>query len=207
MNLESTLLAFTQLGATWVLWALLALSVVCLAVISERTFCFVSSRGNAEHLLSELEQLSDADAIDGLRRRLSESPSLEARVAAAGLGRGEDADLHMQSAEQAMRLELEKNLLLLGTVGANAPFLGLLGTVIGIIGAFAELQRTNGMLSDVLMAEIGEALVATAVGLLVALPCVAAFNLFRGLVDRRMHQVDLLRKATLGVLLRAKGAR
>jgi biopolymer transport protein ExbB/TolQ len=57
------------------------------------------------------------------------------------------------------------------------------------------------------MAKIGEALVATAVGLLVALPCVAAFNLFRGLVERRMHQVEMLRQATLGLLLRLKGAR
>jgi len=207
MDLQSTLLAFTQLGATWVLWALIALSVVCLAVISERAFAFSTSRGNPEQLLGELEQLSSHEAVESLKRRLSESASLEARVAVAGLSEGDDADLRMQSAGQAMRLELEKNLLVLGTVGANAPFLGLLGTVIGIIGAFAELERTNGMLSDVLMAEIGEALVATAVGLLVALPCVAAFNLFRGLVDRRMHQVEMLRQATLGMLVRLKGVR
>jgi biopolymer transport protein ExbB len=207
MDLESTLLAFTQLGATWVLWALVGLSVVCLAVISERAFCFATSRGNPEALLGELEQLDSSDSVDALRLRLSESPSLEARVTAAGLSDGEDAELRMKGAEHAIRLELEKNLLLLGTVGANAPFLGLLGTVIGIIGAFAELQRTNGMLSDVLMAEIGEALVATAVGLLVALPCVAAFNLFRGLVERRMRQVEMLQQATLSALLRVEGAR
>ena len=74
---------------------------------------------------------------------------------------------------------MERNLAFLGTVGNNAPFVGLFGTVIGIIVAFNELSlNTQGGASTV-MGGISEALVATAIGLLVAIPAVAAFNTFQ----------------------------
>jgi biopolymer transport protein ExbB len=65
----------------------------------------------------------------------------------------------------------------LATVGSNAPFLGLLGTVLGIIQAFGELASESGNTAAV-MASISEALVATAVGLFVAIPAVVAYNTF-----------------------------
>jgi biopolymer transport protein ExbB len=69
---------------------------------------------------------------------------------------------------------------------------GLLGTVVGIIGAFHQLDASGGQLTQGLMAEIGEALVATAVGLLVALPAVAAFNAFQRAITVRLAQGDAL---------------
>jgi biopolymer transport protein ExbB len=207
MNLQQTLLALTQLGATWVLWLLLLLSVLCIAVIAERAACYLQSRGNPETLLGELSRHAQKDDREAMGRLLTESPTFEARVAAAGLnGEPAEAERRMRSAQEAVRLDLEQNLVILGTVGVNAPFVGLLGTVIGIIGAFHELSRTKGLLSETLMAEIGEALVATAVGLLVALPAVIAFNLFRRLVQRRLHQADRLREAVLGIVERRRAA-
>jgi biopolymer transport protein ExbB len=87
---------------------------------------------------------------------------------------------------------MEKNLAFLGTLGNNAPFIGLLGTVIGIIGAFRQLDASAGKLSAGLMSEIGEALIATAVGLLVALPAVAAFNLFQRVIRVRLARAEAI---------------
>lgn len=205
MDLEHVLLAFTQLGATWVLWLLVGLSVLCLTVIVERAACYLGSRVNVTVLLGELSRLAERGDVAGMSRVLSESPSFEARVAAAALAGGEaQAEARMKSAEESARLELEKNLVVLGTVGVNAPFIGLLGTVIGIIQAFRELERTQGMLSDVLMREIGEALVATAVGLLVALPAVVSFNLYRRVVQQRLQRAGMLREAMLGFVVHAE---
>jgi biopolymer transport protein ExbB len=77
-------------------------------------------------------------------------------------------------------------------VGNNAPFVGLLGTVIGIIRSFHELNATQGKLSDTLMAEVGEALVATAIGIVVAIPAVAFFNFFQRVIKARLGQAETL---------------
>jgi biopolymer transport protein ExbB len=106
----------------------------------------------------------------------------------------------MLSATESIRLELERYLSFLATVGSNAPFVGLLGTVVGIVGAFAELDASRGALTEGLMANVGEALVATAVGLLVALPAIAAFNVFRRIVQTRLARADALRRAVLGTM-------
>jgi biopolymer transport protein ExbB len=113
------------------------------------------------------------------------------------------AEERMRGESELCKLSMEKNLALLGTLGNNAPFVGLLGTVIGIVRSFHELQSSSGQVSAGLMAEIGEALVATAIGLLVALPAVAAFNLFQRLIRTRMgratalaHEILAFMKAT-----------
>ncbi len=201
MDIRNALGAFTHLGATWVLWLLIGLSVVCLAVIAERLVCYFTTSSGATALPTQLGKLAEQREWTRLKKLLSESPSYEARVASAGFeGDAEGAIGRMQVAAQGARLELEKNLAVLGTVGANAPFVGLLGTVIGIIGAFGELERTKGMLSGALMSEIGEALGATAVGLLVALPAVTAFNLFRRVVQQRLVRLQAIQDAVTGLL-------
>ena len=91
-------------------------------------------------------------------------------------------------------------------MGNNAPFIGLLGTVIGIVRAFRALEASASQVSAGLMAEIGEALIATAVGLLVALPAVAAFNAFQRVVRERLGQSDVLRHEVLSHLRRGLGA-
>jgi biopolymer transport protein ExbB len=114
----------------------------------------------------------------------------------------------MHAAAGLQRARMEKRLLFLGTVGNNAPFVGLLGTVIGVVGAFQELGDTSlaassGQLApERVMSTIGEALVATAVGLLVAIPAVAVFNYFNGLMTAALANAE-----TLGhVLLSHMGA-
>ena len=99
------------------------------------------------------------------------------------------------------------NLGILGTLGNNAPFIGLFGTVLGIIKAFADLAHNQSGGITVVMTGIAEALVATALGLLVAIPAVIAFNYFQGSIRRILGQVDATANLVMVALARtAPGA-
>ncbi len=199
MDIDQALNAFTMLGARWVLWLLFALSVAGVTVAVERAVLLWTSRDDVGRLQQELRRLLLLGDLERARRRLEESPSFEARIAAAGLqarGAG-SAEERMASESVLARLKMEQSLVYLGTLGTNAPFVGLLGTVIGIIGAFHELGGGVGQVSAGLMVEIGEALVATAVGLIVALPSVAAYNLFQRVIKARLGRADALGREVL----------
>ena len=142
--------AMVGAGAAWVLWLMLALSVISLAIMLERAWLFWSLRDDVTGLMRELGRLLRAGDLEGARRRLEASPSAEAAVVVAGIV---EADLGAAAAEEAMagasalqKIKLEKRLAYLGTLGNNAPFIGLLGTVIGIVGAFEELGKANSPL-------------------------------------------------------------
>lgn len=194
MDIIERLLAISHYGSRWVLWLLIALSIAALAVVIERAVLFFSSRDDTVRLRLELRRLLRDNDWELARRRLEESPSFEARVAVAGLDADgvASAEERMQGETELCKLSMEKNLALLGTLGNNAPFIGLLGTVIGIVRSFRELQSSSGQVSAGLMSEIGEALVSTAIGLLVALPAVAAFNLFQRVIRARMGRANVL---------------
>jgi biopolymer transport protein ExbB len=189
-------------GASWVLWLLLALSVASLAVALDRVRAFWAEREDIGSLARELHRLLSRRELDPARRRLSDSRSAAAYVVLAGLARwdrGSGAVKEAMAAASGLeRTRLERRLLVLGTIGNNAPFVGLLGTVIGIVGAFDELGRVGvtGAGSELapgrVMASIAEALVATAVGLVVAIPAVALFNYFQGRLSAALHSADTL---------------
>lgn len=207
MNIESILGAVSHLGTGWILWLLIAFSVIGTAIVIERGVCYWTTLDDIPKLSDALLPLIRDRNWGKAARLLSESPSYEARVAAASLHQpnAESADQHMQSASELARLELERHLGFLGTLGSNAPFVGLLGTVIGIVNAFRQLDASSGALTEGLMSEIGEALIATAAGLLVALPAIAAFNLFRRVVQTRVTRADALRRSVLGSFQQTAG--
>jgi biopolymer transport protein ExbB len=202
--------ALLDLRASWVMWILLVLSVVDLILIGERALFLFWLRDDVGKLSDELDKrLRDGkvrEALEGLEK----SPSSEAAVVVAGL---RHADLGPVAAEKAMlgasalqRVRLERGLAVLGTVGNNAPFLGLLGTVIGVIEAFEILGRpqaaatataASGLAPQAIMSSIAEALIATAVGLFVAIPAVAAYNYFQ----RRIQGISANTEALSNVLL------
>jgi biopolymer transport protein ExbB len=91
------------------------------------------------------------------------------------------------------RQKLEQGLTFLATIGSNAPFIGLFGTVLGIIQAFGELSAKQGSGSSSVMSSISEALIATAVGLLVAIPAVIAYNFFQRRVREILTPCEILR--------------
>ena len=207
--LERVKSALVGLGAGWVLLLLFGLSVISVAIMLERAWLFISLRDDVPKLMRDLASLLRAGDWEGARRRLEASPSAEAAVVVAGLI---EAPKGAQAAEEAMagasalqKTRLEKRLAFLGTVGNNAPFIGLLGTVIGIVAAFDELAReasaaattagatasTNAAsVSAMLQAHISEALVATAVGLFVAIPAVAAYNYFQRVVKATLANTE-----------------
>jgi biopolymer transport protein ExbB/TolQ len=203
MDIQQKLTGFAMLGATWVMWLLIGLSVGGLAVALERAIYLIRTSDNIRRLKKEiLHRLRSGDLL-GARARLAQSRSFEAQVVAAGLSEDEghaSAEERMGGAAQLAKLRMEKRLAFLGTLGANAPFLGLLGTVIGIIRAFEELNNAAGKVSAGLMSEIGEALVATAIGILVALPAIAFFNFFQRVIKARITRADAFGKEVLAVL-------
>src|SRR5271165_1464408 len=133
-------------GAGWVMVLLIALSVISVAIILERAWYFWSLRDDLVVLAKELRAALD-DSIEAAQKRMQASPSVEAAVVSAGLAM---ADRGPAAAEEAMagalalqRMKLERRLAYLGTLGNNAPFIGLFGTVIGIVGAFEELGKAG----------------------------------------------------------------
>jgi biopolymer transport protein ExbB len=209
MRLTERILGFTLLGSEWVLWLLVVLSVLSVAVMVERGFYLSSRKLDFDALARELGQfLREAD-LGGARRALAGVRGPEARVAASGLeqfGRGSEAIAEaMASTKSRVRLDMERNLGVLGTLGNNAPFIGLFGTVLGIIRAFADLSRSQAGGAGVVMAGISEALVATAVGLMVAIPAVVAFNYFQGKVRRALGRVDAMAHLILSATSESAG--
>ena len=187
--LTGKLLRITLSSAEWVLWLLVALSVASLAVILERAMFF---RARRLQRADEIAQKLARGELDGLRPLLEGQLALEARVVHAGLGvlgQGPEMVEEVMAAIMASeRPRYERRLSFLGTLGSNAPFIGLFGTVLGIIKAFNDLgavQIRGSAIQQTVMTGISEALVATAVGLAVAIPAVVAYNLFtRGLKNR-----------------------
>jgi biopolymer transport protein ExbB len=199
MRLSDRLLAFSLIGSEWVLWLLVILSVLSVAVMIERGLTLASSLRNFDELTKGLLARLGAGDWRGARELIGPPSSPEARVGLIGideLPRGRGAALEaMASAKARERLRLERNLGILGTLGNNTPFIGLFGTVLGIIKAFHDLSKTQQAGSGnaaTVMAGISEALVATAVGLLVAIPAVIAFNALQGKVRRTLGRVDAM---------------
>ena len=190
MGLQERFSAFASLGAEWVLWLLVVLSVVSFAIILERAFVLFSSRIHAAALQEKFRKLLRDDDLEGAKNALAAANSFESRVVQAGLEVAEQGSEavaeRLEGATKVARHAMEKNIAFLGTVGNNAPFVGLFGTVIGILNAFKELNKSKGQVSETLMSEIGEALVATAIGILVALPAVACFNYFNRVIKGRL---------------------
>ena len=185
--IEQRLLAFTLLGAGWVLWLLIALSVVSVAVMLERGLYFGQRRMSKR--FPELLRLCQDGSLEKAAQ-LAEGDAMEAevvRIAARVADSGQEAvEKAIASTIDRRRLEYEQWLFVLGTLGNNAPFIGLFGTVLGIIRAFADLAAHPAAAAgaSTVMAGISEALVATAVGLFVAIPAVLSFNVFQRLLKR-----------------------
>ncbi len=197
--LERALVAFSLLGASWVLWLLAFLSILSVAVMIERLLFYARRQVDAGKILRELADRLDKKDIAGAKA-LFIGDSMEGHVLRTGLG---VVDRGAKFVSESMEAELVKQkarfdayLIFLGTLGNNAPFIGLFGTVLGIIKAFKDLSigdpSKGGAGAQVVMAGISEALVATAVGLAVALPAVVAFNYFKTVVKRSVSNTETL---------------
>jgi biopolymer transport protein ExbB/TolQ len=207
--LTQKLLAVTQLGADWVLWLLVLLSVVSVGVMLERATFFLARRIPDLDALSRLLLAGD---LAGARQAVEGRRGMEAEVVRAAVehaAKGPDAVAEVVTAQmERSRLQYEERLAFLGTLGNNAPFIGLFGTVLGVIRAFAELASHPGAAgAGSVMAGISDALVATAVGLFVALPAVVMFNLYQRWLRRSSQRASALGHAAVASLRAAPGER
>jgi len=195
--------AFT--GSEWVLWVLLLISFISIGTIVERFWYFRRTRVDGDRLSRELERHLRAGDLRGAYSLVEQVDAIECEVVAAGLvslSRGaEAASEAMQSAKARMRPEVDARLAVLGTIGSNAPYVGLLGTVLGIIKAAHDLTGDSGAAgANAVMSGVFEALIATAFGLFVAIPAVIAFNVLQRQVKRVMAQTDALAHQVLASL-------
>jgi biopolymer transport protein ExbB/TolQ len=177
------LLKVAMLGSTWVMDLMLLLSVASIGAIVERWLYFRKHGRGGDALGDALITLLEKGDDEGAEGLLRQHPAIEAEVLLASLRwlrKGPEALVAGLEGELTRRRkDLERGMTLLGTLGNNAPFIGLLGTVIGVIVAFAGLAQGSSKVSmDKVMGGIAEALIATAVGLFVAIPAVVAYNIF-----------------------------
>lgn len=204
MNMTELFLKAALVGDVWVLYLLVGASILSVAVMIDRWKAFRGNRSDVSVLMNgiaaALEKKDFKAALDLARRHLS----LEARVAAEGI---ENFSKGPASVEEVMisrliqeRALLERHLIILGTLGNNAPFIGLFGTVLGIIKAFNDLAVTGSSGASVVMAGVSSALIATAFGILVAIPAVIANNFFRSRLRQILSNSESLSRVLLAYL-------
>jgi biopolymer transport protein ExbB len=168
------------------MYPLVVCSIVSLAVICERAWILwkVVRPGHAL-TASVLARVSRAD-LDEARMILKTAETPVAEVFRGALLRGADADyglLEMDRKRQELLHGLRRHLWILATVGSLAPFIGLFGTVLGIVRSFHNMAITGQGGFAVVAAGISEALVATAAGLVVAIVALAAYNWFVTIIN------------------------
>jgi len=186
--LMQKLVLVAPLVANVILYLLLALSVLSIGVIIERWWFFSRRRTDIPELSDGLRKALRTHDLAAARKLVEKNKSVEAEIISEALGwydQGPDAvEQIVAKAVRARRKKFEAGLVFLGTLGNNAPFIGLFGTVLGIVTAFKELGATTGNAGvsagmNNVMSSISEALIATAVGILVALPAVIYYNIFQ----------------------------
>jgi biopolymer transport protein ExbB len=207
VNLTEKFLQFALLGANWVLWVLIALSIASVAIILERIFFYSGIAGKDSALASPLNAALADEDLDKARGLVKGAASPGARIVAALLASNLRTTTAMSAlidaARPAERLRLDRNLSFLGTVGANAPFIGLFGTVLEILRVFNLLGQqgvVSGAETQRIMTGISEALVATAIGLLVAIPAVIAYNALQRRVKSLLGEAEGLTQMALAQL-------
>ena len=202
-----------QMGifAKAVLIGLVVMFLVALAIIFERYRAYgKAKRQSISYIMLLRTYLQERKMQEAVAAAQQHSDSPVAKVVGAGLReyleglealREEgpddvgDFDLvdavnrQMERAKERETANLKRGLTWLATVGSTAPFVGLLGTVVGIINSFQGLAGDGGGGLSSVAGGISEALVATAVGLLVAIPAVMLFNTFNGRVEA--YQIDM----------------
>ncbi len=170
-------------GAEWVMWLLVALSGLSFYIIIERFVFFLRYRTDVIELSSEVSKRLVDDDLKGLAKRLKPERGIVARILDAGVQQASKGHLAVEQAiggeRTRQKSRCERSLAVLATIGNNAPFIGLFGTVIGVLVAFNAFSADTTSGAQGVMEDISEALAATAIGIFVAIPAVAAYNAFQ----------------------------
>ncbi len=212
LMINQLFLGLSLAGSVWVLYVLLGLSILSISLILERWWFYQkASRGSESfraRIRSAARQRNWQEVRDISKDRLNQGFGLDQDMDSsivdallqATKPQLESLQEYAQDALTRTKLNWDRNLSLLATIGSNAPFIGLFGTVLGIIKAFHDLSQQNSGPQSV-TAGISEALVATAIGLLVAIPAVIAFNLFQRRVKNALAEAEALKSYLIGKMV------
>jgi biopolymer transport protein ExbB len=166
----------------FIMWPLVACSILGTIVFVERAIALFGARRRGRRLAKAVLPLARAGDLAAAMRLCVRARSPLGEVLAAGLERAERPELAAQAIERARVSageDLRRGLWILGTIGAAAPFVGLFGTVVGILDSFRMIAKTGQGGFAVVAAGISEALVATGTGLLVAIVAFTLNNYFQ----------------------------
>ncbi len=165
------------------MWALLLLSIIAIAIVIERLLFFATQHSDSKGLLRALGLKIAADDLNGAIKVCRENKGMLPKILEFGLKRGEKNRADITDALSIALMEhlnsLERNLGIIGTIAVIAPFVGLFGTVLGIIRAFQDIALKGNSTPAVVAAGVSEALITTAAGLFVAVVSVIFFNYFK----------------------------
>ena len=194
------------------------MSVASLVVMAERLIVFNRSRSESRNFAERMANtLAKNDLMTVAGTKVGDKVGHLGRVIGAGLNAlrlstDKDKDLQVESVARALERQaqrevqsLKRGLGLLATVGSTAPFVGLLGTVMGIVNAFQSMALTGSGGLGTVSAGIAEALITTAFGLLVAIPAVMAYNYLQGWVDARAVDISESSNEFLDLVAKSAG--
>ena len=193
---------FSSLTHEVILWLLIILSIFSVAVIMDRFFFLRKARQEGGLILSEMmaalasgrnahmKLVYDKYAHLSMGLVLQQAWDYINNKGSNGL----EELLNARILEH--KIKLDRRLGFLATLGSNAPFIGLLGTIFGVMESFTALGSPNGSV-DVVMVGISKALVATAVGLMVAIPAITAYNYLQKQKQIILHQMESMKESII----------
>ena len=181
-------------------------SVWSIAVMAERYLLYRAARKQSQEFAPAVaESLANGNIQEAIELSEEKNKSHLAKVVAAGLNEfqahqgsratisGQTIDASRRALQRATAVgveEFKRGLGGLATIGATAPFVGLFGTTVGIINAFAGMSQAEDTGLAAVAGGISEALVATAIGLFVAVPAVWMYNYFTGKIESFVVEMD-----------------
>lgn len=184
-----------MLKGGWTIGILILMSVVVFAILYDRWSFYRKNFKSREEVMAGLDPFLNRKNIQECLEACDRNGSYLARIIRAGLKARMDKNDLKEAMDREAKIQLlrfETRLPLLATFGSIAPFLGLFGTVLGIIRAFRDLALANAGGAAVVSQGIAEALICTAVGLFVAITSVFIFNTFQARVNRIAQEAEIV---------------
>ncbi len=200
--LTDRIFTVAQIADQVVLWILVVLSILSLGIIMERFFSLRRISKESAEVRRKIRSALQSNAVDEIENMSRSQDTLEGRALNYAMRHIKDSG--SKGLEEAFnsfalteRPELERYLGFLATVGSNAPYIGLLGTVLGIMKSFQDLSVSTEAGQQTVMAGISLALVATAAGLFVAIPAVISYNYYQRKVRATLQSLDSVKELCL----------
>jgi biopolymer transport protein ExbB/TolQ len=193
--------------AGWpVLSVLLAMSIVTVAVVWEKWKAMSRIQVDSAPFLESIRKAGDPAKIISFCEKSDQPLAYITRVIYKTVGRREDRDRNLHRAIQQLVHQVEVRISVLGTIASIAPFIGLLGTVVGIIKSFRAVSMSSSGGAGLVALGIAEALVGTAAGLLVAIPALVAYNFFVNKLRRLIQEWEIVGSEVIDLAVHTQGS-